>query len=181
MLLGFDYDGVVIYNPLHVARAPIAWFKSHFLGLNKTSFYKPQTGWQFFIWKLLFFYSLPAKSGLAELARLKRERSDLKTVLLTGRFHLSKDKIEKTLAQAGYPKIFDEIITNDDNLQPHEFKEKIIVEKKIEVYFEDNVDIVLHLAKNCPQTKIVWLYNILDRRFDYSPKFPTLKEAVKSL
>ncbi len=190
LAVGFDFDGVIVYNPLHVARAPIAWFKRKFLGLSKTSFYKPRSKWQFFVWKILFFLEIPARSGLNEIARLKKE-GKIRPILLTGRYHLKKPKLLKFLKKIGYADLFDEVIVNEKNEQPHEFKARVIREKKMDVYVEDNVDIVLYLnslnsltSPNSPNSlscRIIWLYNIVDRRFDYPLKFPHLKDAVKAI
>lgn len=195
LIVGFDFDGVIIYNPLHIARAPIAWFKRKFLRLNKTSFYKPKNKFQLFIWKLLFLISIPATDGLKEIQKLKNE-GKIYPILLTGRFDLSQKKLRKILKKIGFPNLFSEIITNDKNEQPHVFKERLIQEKKMQVYIEDNIDIVLHLNKtipryhsrengnpnsSTPRCQIYWIYNIIDRRFNYFPKFPTLKTAVKNL
>ncbi len=226
LIVGFDFDGVVIYNPLHIARAPIAWFKSKFLRLNKTSFYKPKNKFQLFIWKLLFLISIPATDGLKEIQKLKDE-GKIYPILLTGRFDLSQKKLREILKNIGFPTLFSEIITNDKNEQPHIFKERLIQEKKMQVYIEDNIDIVLYLNKTLPQKassqdltkkdnlrnnsyqssiphhhshrlcyhpsknrlsnqptpvcQIFWIYNIVDKKFDYFPKFPTLRQAVKNL
>jgi hypothetical protein len=194
-VVGFDFDGVIIYNPLHIARGVIALFKKKFLHLNKTSFYKPKNPLQFAIWKLLFAIEIPALGGLKEIEKLKNE-GKIKPILLTGRFNLPKSQVKTILKNAGFPNLFNEIITNDKNEQPHIFKERLIKEKKMNVYVEDNIDIVLYLNKclnqNNPERakrvegspdkcKILWIYNIIDRRFDYQPKFPTLKKAVESL
>lgn len=183
LTVGFDFDGVIIYNPLHIARGLIALFKKKFLRLNKTSFYRPKNKWQMAIWRLLFLISIPAKNGLKELQKLKNE-GKINPILLTGRFDLSPQKVKKILENAGFPNLFSEIITNSQNEQPHIFKERVIKEKKMDIYVEDNIDIVLYLNRLNrlnPSLKIFWIYNIIDRRFDYSPKFPTLKKAVQSL
>ena len=179
-VVGFDFDGVVIYNPWHVARAPIAAFKRLFLGLNKTSFYRPKNKWQYLVWRVLFSFSLPAKSGLREIERLKNE-GKINPILLTGRFDLSRQKVQEILTRAGFPNLFTEIITNENNGQPHLFKERVIVEKKMEVYVEDNIDIVLYLRKKLPSIRFFWIYNVIDRRFDYPLKYPSLSEAVKAI
>jgi hypothetical protein len=179
LIVGFDFDGVVIYNPLHIARAPIAWFKRQFLGLNKTSFYKPQHRWQYLVWKILFLFSFPATDGLREIEKLKNE-GKITPMLLTGRFDLSRKKVQQILTRAGFPHLFSEIITNSENEQPHIFKERVIAEKKMDIYVEDNIDIVIYLTTTTP-CRIFWIYNFVDRRFDYQPKFPHLKDAVKAL
>ncbi len=180
LVVGFDFDGVVIYNPLHIARAPITWFKRQFLGLNKTSFYKPQHRWQYLIWKILFLFSFPATDGLREIEKLKNE-GKIMPILLTGRFDLSRKKVQRILGRAGFANLFSEIITNSENEQPHLFKERVIAEKKMDIYVEDNIDIVLYLCKKLPHVKFFWIYNFVDRRFDYQPKFPHLKDAVEAL
>lgn len=183
LIVGFDFDGVVIYNPLHVARAPIAWFKKKFLHMNKTSFYKPKNKWQLAIWRLLFLISLPATDGLREIEKLKNE-GKINPILLTGRFDLPRERVASVLARAGFPNLFTEIITNELNEQPHIFKQRVVMEKKMDIYVEDNIDIVIYLNKvltdNHP-VKLFWIYNLLDRRFDYQPKYPTLLKAVQTL
>ena len=130
--------------------------------------------------RLLFMFSFPAKSGLREIERLKTQ-GKINPILLTGRFDLSREKVQKILSRAGFPNLFTEIIVNEKNEQPHLFKERVIVEKKMEVYVEDNIDIVLYLRKKLPQVKFFWMYNFVDRRFDYPLKYPSLQTAVKAL
>lgn len=67
---------------------------------------------------------------------------------------------------------------NADDEQPHEFKERMIHKLRLDMYIEDNFDIVEHISKN-PKVQIVWIYNILDRHIQFSKKAPTLLKAIE--
>lgn len=66
---------------------------------------------------------------------------------------------------------------NEKNEQPHEFKERMIKELKLDVFVEDNLDIVEHLDKKT-DTHVIWIYNIFDHFVKRDKRFPTLKKAV---
>jgi hypothetical protein len=69
---------------------------------------------------------------------------------------------------------------NQDNLQPHVFKEKMINKLQLDYFFEDNWDIVKHLNKKT-KAKIFWISNPLDSAISYNFKFYTLQDAVNYL
>jgi hypothetical protein len=61
--IGFDFDGVIAYNPARIIRAPVSLFKRKVLHDSRLHFIYPKHAWQRFIWKLLHESSLyPAKS-----------------------------------------------------------------------------------------------------------------------
>ena len=52
--------------------------------------------------------------------------------------------------------------------------------KKFDYFIEDNLDIVTHVAP-VSKTKVLWIYNILDRRNPYTLKYPYLKKALEQI
>ncbi|NCO88386.1 hypothetical protein GW881_00520, partial [Candidatus Roizmanbacteria bacterium] len=75
---------------------------------------------------------------------------------------------------------------NSKNEQPHIFKEKMIKKLNLDIYVEDNWDIVNYLEKKNfedgnKQRKIVWIYNFFDRQIKYKDRFPILRSAIKMI
>ena len=73
---------------------------------------------------------------------------------------------------------FDTLYINRDRQQPHEFKKILINKLKLDYFIEDNWDAIQFLNKNCPKTKILWIYNIVDRNINYKYKYPHLESAL---
>ena len=67
---------------------------------------------------------------------------------------------------------------NEKDEQPHEFKERMIKELKLDIFVEDNLDIVRHLRKTTP-SHIVWVYNLFDFFVHDDHRYPDLKKAVE--
>ncbi|MFA6814659.1 MAG: hypothetical protein WCR60_03895, partial [Patescibacteria group bacterium] len=106
--------------------------------------------------------------------------------LITGRFgHLQKDYL-KWKEKMNADQLFVKNFMNDNDEQPHLFKERLIKELKLDVFIEDNWDIVQYLDRRLnnskstkKSTKIIWLTNIMDFRIDYHDKVKSLHDALK--
>ena len=66
-------------------------------------------------------------------------------------------------------------------MQPNEFKEIKIKKLGLDVYVEDNWDIVEKLKMKNEKLKVFWITNILDKNIPYQYKFDDLKEALRKL
>ncbi|GIW64652.1 MAG: hypothetical protein KatS3mg092_0585 [Patescibacteria group bacterium] len=73
-------------------------------------------------------------------------------------------------------------ITMKKNQQPYDFKAQMIKKLNLDIFVEDNWDIVKKLKvksqKSKVKTKIFWICNLLDRNIKYQYKFKNLKEVV---
>jgi len=56
----------------------------------------------------------------------------------------------------------------------------MIKKLELDVYIEDNYDIVNYLSQK-NKIRILWIYNIFDRGIAFIDKFPSLKSAVMSI
>jgi hypothetical protein len=105
--------------------------------------------------------------------------------LITGRFgHLKQDYL-KWKQKMRADQLFLNCYMNDRDEQPHLFKERMIKELKLDVFIEDNWDIVQYLDQTFSQkqdnqdlVKIIWLSNILDFKINYHAKANNLKQAL---
>ena len=82
-------------------------------------------------------------------------------------------------------KVFSNYFYNNKNDQPQLFKEMMIKKLQLDLFVEDNWDIVKHINQRSKikdkKVKVLWISNILDRNINYKYKFPSLKKVVKYL
>lgn len=177
--IGFDLDGVLLYNPVRIFRFFITDFykkiKNKILKKNEEiTFYIPQKSLEKFIWLILHKTSFMINPGYENIIKLT-ENKNVKLYLITGRFSFLKKDLDAWLKKIRAKKIFKEIYYNKNDEQPHQFKIKMIKKLNLDFYVEDNWDIVKKLIF-CKKTKILWLTNIIDNKINYPLKFKNLKE-----
>jgi hypothetical protein len=184
--VGFDLDGVLLYNPARVVRPIISLMKKKkvIVHRDQLEFYVPEPGIGQFFWELLHKSSVCLAPGFRQIEKLKNQQL-IEPYLITGRFaHLQKDYL-KWKERMKADQLFVKSFMNDHDEQPHLFKERIINELKLDCFIEDNWDIVQYLdrcfnnvtnKKN--MTKIIWLSNIMDLGIDYHSKANSLKQAL---
>lgn len=184
--VGFDLDGVILYNPIRIFRVLITniikpIIKTFFPKKKKNTkvFFVPQSSLLKFIWILLHKTSFMISPGYKELVKLSKSNK-YEFYLITGRYGFLKKGYEKWLNKIQVSKVFKKCFYNSKSEQPHLFKEKMIKQLKLDIYVEDNYDIVTRLAKN-KFIKILWITNLLDRNIPYQFKFFSLKEVCQYL
>jgi len=173
--VGFDLDGVLLYNPARIARPIIVFFKKIFLKKEVDKFHYPQTKIQKLIWLMLHKVVFGPALGYDELKKLIKTKK-MKAYIITGRNESLKDDYNRWMKKLEAKKYFSGYFFNDKNEQPYLFKERMIRKLKLDLYVEDNWDIVNYLKK---QTKVLWIYNIFDRNINYRYKFSSLKNVLK--
>jgi len=181
--VGFDMDGVLLYNPARLLRPLISQLKKKDVCIHRKEleFYVPQTRWEEIIWELFHKSSIFVAPGLDQIQQY-REQGLLDPYLITGRFaHLRKD-FEKWQRKLNTAEVFNQALMNDQDEQPHLFKERKIKELGLEYFIEDNWDIVHYLSERLSgQCQIFWVTNIFDKKIDYPHKFRSLKQALAAL
>lgn len=177
--VGFDLDGVLLYNPARIARLPVSIVKRFFLKNRRLKFYYPRSGIEKRIWRLLHFTSIFMAPGMAELHKLIDE-GKVEAYVITGRYSFLEKDFFRWIQKLDKNHVFKGTFFNHDDEQPHLFKEKMVKKLKIDVFVEDNYDIVKHLAKKT-EAKIFWIYNLLDRNIEHPYKFPFLSRAISRI
>ena len=175
--IGFDFDGVLFYNPARVLRPLIYFVKRYFLGIKTTRFYVPKNGFTQKIAALLHKTSLRPNKGFDEFLKLA-SHPDYEIYIITARLSFMKKDLEQLLKKFDISNI-KRIVQNIKDEQPHTFKERLIKELKLDYFVEDNWDIVEHLSKKTGTT-VVWIHNIIDRLFiKYPHHGGNLKDAIR--
>lgn len=177
--VGFDFDGVIAYNPFRIIRAPIAYVKRDLLGMKKLNFFYPTKPWEQFIWRILHDSSVFPSKGIDLLSSLV-ESGQIEAHLITARYSFLDDHLHDWLRRHKVIHLFKTINWNKNDEQPHLFKERILRQLLLDAFIEDNLDIVRHLTEKT-KTKVYWIYNILDRAYPYPDRHPYLGKALEAI
>jgi uncharacterized HAD superfamily protein len=177
--VGFDMDGVLLYNPGRIIRPFVSSIKRIFLHKKKLTFYYPKTDHEKLFWRFVHKSSIYNAPGLNEITKLVEEEK-IEAYLITARYNFLGNSVINWVKKNKLEKTFKGVFYNSKDEQPHEFKERMIKKLKLDMYVEDNFDIVNHLSKTTP-AEILWIYNIFDRGTIFPKKFPHLKNAIQSI
>jgi len=175
--VGFDLDGVILYNPARIVRPLIATVKKTVGGKQKTKFYIPTRPLEIALWNFLHRSSLFVAPGLEDVKQMVREKK-IEAYIVTARYSFLHSDLDHWLTKIEAKKYFTAIYANKDNEQPHLFKERLLKQLDLDIFIEDNWDIVSHLRD---RLKIYWIYNIVDRRIAHPYKFSDLAKATTYL
>lgn len=181
--VGFDLDGVLLYNPIRIARPIISIIKKIFIKNNRLRFYYPRSDWEKQLWQLFHKSSIFVAPGLDEIKSLIKDKK-IKAYIITARYSFLKHDLDKWLKKMKVNRYFSGIYYNQKDEQPHLFKERVIKKLNLDIFVEDNWDIVNHLnnqQSTINYCKIFWIYNIFDRNIKYKHKFSSLRYVIKSI
>ncbi|MDH7476276.1 MAG: hypothetical protein QHH09_02270 [Microgenomates group bacterium] len=179
--VGFDLDGVLLYNPARIARPIIYFLKKYLLKRKTDQFYYPKNRLEQFIWLLLHKTSLFPQPGINELKNLIKEKK-IKAYVISARYESLKEDFNYWKKRIDPDNLFSGWYYNEKNQQPYDFKTRMIKKFNLDIFVEDNWDIVKKLKvksqKSKVKTKIFWIYNLFDKNIKYQYKFKNLKEVV---
>jgi len=174
--IGFDLDGVILYNPIRIVRPIVTLAKKILFKKPEVFTYFPKSRFEQLLWtwahKTSFFVS-PGFSKIKELAKDK----NVEIYLITSRFSFLKKDLDKWLKRINSKKIFSRCFYNEKNERAHLYKRRLVNKLRLDFFIEDNFDIVNYLSKTT-KTKIFWIYNILDKHINYEFKYPNLSQAM---
>lgn len=179
--VGFDFDGVVLYNPARVLRPFLSYLrgKKKTNGTTKLVFYHPKKSVERWFWWLAHQSSLFPAEGLSDVRQMVVDGL-IEAYVITGRSSfLRQDFLNRLKRMKSHHFITNSFITENDE-QPHEFKAKMINRLGLDCYVEDNWNIAQYLKKNT-KARIFWVSNVADFHFDYPDKYLSLKEVVAQI
>ncbi len=177
--IGFDLDGVILYNPIRIIRPIVAFAKKIFVRKADVFTYYPKTKFERFLWMLAHKTSFFVSPGFKKIIALSKDKN-IEIYLITSRFSFLKNDLENWLRKINSHMIFKQCFYNEKDERAHFYKERLIKQLDLDFFVEDNLDIVNHLNKST-KTKVLWIYNVLDRKINYPFKFPNLNHAVSEI
>jgi len=182
MKVGFDLDGVLLYNPARIFRPITVGLKSLLKSSKEsqkkplTHFYYPKSSLEQLLWHIVHWSSMFISPGFEKIQQLSQQEN-IEAYIVTSRYDCLKNDFERWLKRMNAKKYFHQTYHNKDNLQPHVFKEKMINKLKLSYFIEDNWDIVQHINKTT-SAKVLWISNSFDAHIPYDLKFLSLKDAM---
>ena len=178
--VGFDLDGVILYNPVRTLR-PVAsslkFLKKLILRQQPDSFYFPKTFIEKEIWRLLHKTSYKIADGVDDIKELAVS-GRIEPYIVTARYSFLKEDFQDWIRKLNNKPYFKYYHYNKNNMQPNAFKEHMIRQLGLDVFVEDNWGVIQRLNGALSKTKVLWISNFLDRNIGYPYKFMNLKEAV---
>lgn len=167
MNIGFDLDRVLINYPPFIPPRVIDYLYRHHD--KKTLTYRiPHTKVEQFLRRLSHFYFFrPAiASNVYFVTHFPHNPHPHKLYLISSRYKFLEQLTHDILHRYGMGNVFSSINLNTRNEQPHHFKEKKIKELKVNLYVDDDLDLLKHLAQKCPQTQLLWYNPLQIKRTD---------------
>ena len=197
--VGFDLDGVILYNPARVARPILAFLRNQVLHKQKKEFYIPTSPFADWLWYVLHKTSLAPSPAYKSVIKLIKD-GQIEAYIITGRYHSLESDFDIWLKKLDATSYFKTCVYNKDNEQPHIFKRKMIEKFGIQIFVEDNWDIVRLLNERHPTSPrlrssfdrqarlrgtrkkpltVLWITNFLDQFIPYPYKYFSLKRAMQ--
>lgn len=97
----------------------------------------------------------PIKKNLEILLSLPKDQHNL--YLISSRFGFLRKRTENLVKKYGLDQVFDGLYFNYENKQPHVFKNEIIASLNLDMYIDDDFQLLKHVAKENKKTKFYWL------------------------
>jgi len=183
MRVGFDLDGVILYNPIRTFRPVASFFKflkPYLFHEKSESFYFPHSSLEQFIWRQLHKTSYKIADGFQHLHNLT-SNGIVDAYLITSRYDFLKPDFDYWIKKIDAASVFKGWYYNKNNMQPNAFKQNMIKKLRLDYFVEDNWGVIQRLNGNLKKIKILWLSNMLDKNIAYPYTFFSLKEVVEYL
>lgn len=114
----------------------------------------------------------PMKDNLAFLKALSKEKKH-QLYLISSRFNFLEPETRQLVKKFELDKIFDKLYFNYDNKQPHEFKNEILQNLNLDIFVDDDLSLIRHVAKDNPRTNFFW--------FDQHTKVTKIGSNIKAI
>jgi len=152
--IGFDLDGVLVNKPPLIPKRLLEWLvRSH---THRNLYYRyPTLRLERLIrWLAHHPFLRPAiKKNLRFIQKLAKEKK-YRLFLITSRYSFLEKRTWQWLKNHQLDRIFEKVLINLKNEQPHLFKKRKIKDLKIDIFIDDDFPLASYLAKELPQTKI---------------------------
>ncbi len=87
-----------------------------------------------------------------------------KFYLISSRFSFLQNPTKNLIKKHNLDHLFDEMYFNFENKQPHVFKNDIIEKLNLDMYVDDDLSLIKHVAQKNPQTNFFWLNNTIKNK-----------------
>ncbi len=124
------------------------------------------------------FLRPPIKKNLTILRNIPKSTNKL--YLISSRYKFLKNETNRLVKKHQLNKTFDALYFNFTNKQPHLFKEDVLNKLKLDIYIDDDLSLLQHVAKSNPKTMFYWL-NYANKEIPSLPKNITAITQLKEI
>lgn len=163
--IGLDLDGVIVNKPPLIPKRFLEWLvrshKNRGLAYRyPSSRFEQQVRW----FSHHPFFRPPIRENLEFIKKISKNKK-YKLYLISGRYSFLKDRTWQWLKRQKINNLFEKVLINLKNQQPHLFKTKKIKELKIDVYIDDDKLLTDYLSSRLQKTKVVHSESELKKTF----------------
>lgn len=183
--VGFDLDKVFVNYPPIIPSWVIDYlYKDH--QKKELSYRIPNSRVEQIIRKLSHNHLLrPAiKKNIELLNQISNSKDKYQIFLISSRYKFLEQLTYNILKRYKIFNHFNKIFLNIENSQPHLFKEKIIKSLNLDIYIDDDLDLLKYLSTKIKTTKYFWYnpqkYNANLKTYKITP-IENLSEIIKYL
>lgn len=160
--IGFDFDRVLIDYPPVVPYSVVTFFYRYgLIPVKRNSHklvYRVPGPFERQVRLLTHFpiFRAPIVENIATLRKLYRQKNT-QLYLVSGRFGFLEARTNELLKAYGLRKYFKKTFFNFQNMQPHEFKLEMIRKLGINIFIDDDIEILSYLSKKAPNLDYFWI------------------------
>jgi hypothetical protein len=156
MKIGFDLDKIFIsLPPLIPSRIIDFLYKEE--ANHELKYRIPSKAEQLFrIFTHHPFFRHPILKNIKYVKKLSLSDKN-KYYIVSSRFGFLKKRTYDFIKKNCLDKIFDSIYFNYSNLQPHKFKDKMVKKLNLDLFVDDDLQLLEYLANKNPKTNFFWL------------------------
>lgn len=162
MNIGFDLDKIFIEYPFFLPDAVIN--KSYKKIVKGKLIYRIPSRPEQLLRLLLHLPILrqPIRTNISLIKKLSKKNN--KHYLISGRFGFLKKRTNQIVKKYCFDEIFDYLYFNFNNNQPHLFKNEIIKKLNIDLYVDDDLELLKYIACDNPKVKLFWLNKKMNKK-----------------
>jgi hypothetical protein len=156
MNVGFDLDNIFINTPPIVPGKIIEFFYKE-KNNCKLKYRIPSRAEQ--VIRIFCHYPIfrpPINQNMEYVKDLALANNN-KYFLISSRFNFLKKRTDDLIKRYNFNKIFDGMYFNYSDMQPHEFKNKLIIKLNIDIFVDDDLQLLEYLTEKNIKTKFFWL------------------------
>lgn len=151
--IAFDLDGVIIDKPPLIPKKLLEWlFREGEKDIFSCRY--PQGKVNQSLRKISHFYLFrpPIKKNLVFLKKIAKDKK-IELYVVSSRYSFLNKETKKWFEKRGIDGLFKKVFTNNNDLLPHLFKEKVLKELKPDLFIDDDKDIINYLKEKIPDVK----------------------------
>ncbi len=157
--IGIDLDGVIIGKPFFMPKRLLEWlYCSH--GNRQKKYRFPELKVEIWLRKLSHHPLLrpPLGKNLEAIKKLAKKKN-VEIYIISGRYSFLKKRTQVWLEKNEINQLFQKIIINQQNQQPHIFKKEMVQKLKLDYFFDDDPIIINYLKEKIKGTKLFLVKN----------------------